>query len=72
MITEISRALNENIEKIVIKWDSQVVVQQIKGDFTVKELSLARYRIVVQQLLSRFVHYQIEHMLRTQNQYAVH
>ncbi|KAL5571402.1 hypothetical protein UlMin_020999 [Ulmus minor] len=61
---------SKNIKKILIKGDSRLVIQQLRGEFTVKEPALVKYRMRAQQILQKFQAYRLEHMVRSQNIYA--
>ena len=47
-----------------------MVVCQARGDFTLKEPSLAPYRTMVQRLEDSFEEFNIEHSLRSDNRFA--
>ncbi|XP_062100713.1 uncharacterized protein LOC133806635 [Humulus lupulus] len=70
LILGMTAALNMEVKKVVIKGDSKLVIQQVKGEFSVKEPSLAIYRVMVQELANNFQECQFEHMPRTQNRYV--
>ena len=50
--------------------DLNLVVCQAKGDFTLKEPSLAPYRSMAQRLEDSFEEFNIEHSLRFDNRFA--
>ncbi|XP_062119380.1 uncharacterized protein LOC133833141 [Humulus lupulus] len=62
--------LNMEVKRVVIKGDSKLIIQQVKGEFSVKEPSLAIYRAMVQESAKNFQECQFEHMPRTQNIYV--
>ncbi|XP_062080085.1 uncharacterized protein LOC133784830 [Humulus lupulus] len=70
LILGMTAALNMEVKEVVIKGDSKLVIQQVKGEFSVKEPSLVIYRAMVQELAKNFQERQFAHMPRTQNRYA--
>ncbi|KAL5579907.1 hypothetical protein UlMin_012349 [Ulmus minor] len=70
LIVGLEMAENKNIRKILIKGDSRLVIQQLRGEFAVKEPALVRYRTKAQQILQKFQTYRLEHVARSQNRYA--
>ncbi|XP_075663088.1 uncharacterized protein LOC142632598 [Castanea sativa] len=50
--------------------DSNLVVCQTKGSFSLKEPSLAPYRAMAQKIEERFSTFEIEHTLRSENRFA--
>ncbi|XP_057444763.1 uncharacterized protein LOC130737008 [Lotus japonicus] len=51
IIAGVRLALEMNVRCIVIKTDSQLVANQIKGDYQAKDVQLAKYLVKVQELL---------------------
>ncbi|XP_030505194.2 uncharacterized protein LOC115720177 [Cannabis sativa] len=70
LILGMTVALKVEARKVMIRGDSKLVIQQVKGEFSVKEPSLAIYRTMVQELAKNFEECQFEHMPRTQNRYV--
>ena len=50
----IELAANKGIKHLVIRGDSRLVIQQLKGEFAVKEPVLTKYRAKAQQILQNF------------------
>jgi predicted nucleotidyltransferase len=50
--------------------DSNLVVCQARGEFSLKEPSLAPYRALAQKLEAKFSTFEIEHAQRNENRYA--
>ena len=50
--------------------DSNLVVSQVKGDFALREQSLAAYRTWVQRLELEFHTFSIEYTQRSENRFA--
>ncbi|KAJ1392818.1 Ribonuclease H-like superfamily [Sesbania bispinosa] len=57
-------------KRLLIQGDSNLVVKQIKGEYGVKEASLALYRDRALSLLSLFEQVQVCHIPRTENKHA--
>ncbi|KAL5554323.1 hypothetical protein UlMin_041724 [Ulmus minor] len=70
LISGLNLALEMDAKGLTIKGDSKLVIQQVKGKFAVKETTLARYCIIVQQLLEKFPQHRLEDIPRTQNRYV--
>ncbi|KAL5541488.1 hypothetical protein UlMin_009198 [Ulmus minor] len=70
LIAGIELATSKGIKHLVIRGDSRLVIQQLKGEFAVKEPALTKYRTKAQQILQSFRTFQFEHIPRSQNRYA--
>ncbi|KAL5559112.1 hypothetical protein UlMin_035323 [Ulmus minor] len=70
LITGLELAASKGVTHLVIKGDSHLVIQQLKGEFAVKELALTKYRAKAQQILQNFQAFHFEHVPRSQNRYA--
>ncbi|KAL5558258.1 hypothetical protein UlMin_034469 [Ulmus minor] len=70
LIAGIELAASKGIKHLVIRGDSRLVIQQLKGEFAVKEPALTKYRTKAQQILQSFQTFQFEHIPRSQNRYA--
>ena len=53
-----------------MRGDSNLVVNQARGDFSLKEPSLAPYQVMAQRLEDHFNELTIEHMRRLDNRHA--
>ena len=62
-------ALNNGVARLCIKGDSNLVVKQTNGSYSIKEPALATYRTIVQKLLDRFEEIRIEHAPRSYNRH---
>ena len=70
LIMGLELARSKGIQRLTIKGDSCLVIQQLKRDFAVKELALLKYRTRAQQILQGFKIFKFEHVTRSQNKYA--
>ena len=70
LIVGVTTALSKGARNVTIQGDSRPIVQQMAGNFAVKEPALATYRTILQHLLGKFEQYKLKHILRTQNRYA--
>jgi len=57
-------------QHLICRSDSQQVVEQVKGEFEVKESLLQKYYHLVLNLMSNFKKVQIEYILREHNDRA--
>jgi len=62
IVAGLNLALDLEVEKIICRSDSQLVVGQLKGEFEVKESLLQRYYHFVQNLITRFIEVTIQHI----------
>ncbi|XP_057443271.1 uncharacterized protein LOC130735212 [Lotus japonicus] len=67
IIAGVRLALEMNVRCIVIKIDSQLVANQIKGDYQAKDVQLAKYLVKVQELLKQMDKFQVNHVPREEN-----
>jgi len=67
IIAGLNLAIDLDVEKLVCKSDSQLVVGQLKGEFEVRETLLQRYFHFVQGLLTKFDEVTIQHIRREHN-----
>ncbi|KAL5571527.1 hypothetical protein UlMin_021124 [Ulmus minor] len=70
LITRLELVASKGIKHLAIRGDSHLVIQQLKGEFAVKEPALTKYRAKAQQILQKFQAFHFEHMPRSQNRYA--
>ncbi|KAL5566386.1 hypothetical protein UlMin_029550 [Ulmus minor] len=70
LITGLELAASKGIKHLAIRGDSRLVIQQLKGEFAVKEPALTKYRAKAQQILHNFQAFHFEHVPRSQNRYA--
>ncbi|KAL5548435.1 hypothetical protein UlMin_003666 [Ulmus minor] len=70
LIIGLELAASKGIAHLAIKGDSRLVIQQLKGEFAVKEPALTKYRAKAQQILQNFRAFHFEHVPRSQNRYA--
>ncbi|XP_057723967.1 uncharacterized protein LOC130939916 [Arachis stenosperma] len=56
-----------NITHLQVYCDSQLIVQQVNGNFQVKDQLLEKYHTLVRELISQFNSLQITHIAREQN-----
>ena len=63
-------ALSIGVKHIRVLGDSNLVVSQMKGDFALREQSLAAYRTWAQRLKLEFQTFSIEYTQRSENRFA--
>ena len=63
-------AYEMGIKYLQVIGDSNLVVCQARGAFSLKEPSLAPYRALAQKLEAKFSTFEIEHAQRNENRYA--
>uniref|UniRef100_A0A2N9FP82 Uncharacterized protein n=1 Tax=Fagus sylvatica TaxID=28930 RepID=A0A2N9FP82_FAGSY len=63
-------AYEMRIKHLRVIGDSNLVVCQARGEFSLKEPSLAPYRALAQKLEAKFSTFEIEHAQRNENRYA--
>ena len=69
-LTGLAVAREMGIKHLQVIGDSNLVVCQARGDFALKEPSLAPYRAMAQRLEDSFEEFNIEHFLRSDNRFA--
>ena len=69
-LTGLATAFKMRIKRLRVKGDSNVVVCQTKGSFSLKETSLAPYRAMAQKMEEKFSTFEIEHTSRNENRFA--
>ncbi|XP_072077907.1 uncharacterized protein [Arachis hypogaea] len=67
LLAGLQLAQSLNITHLQIYCDSQLVVQQVTGNFQVKDQLLEKYHALVRELISHFTSIQITHIAREQN-----
>ena len=68
--TGLTVAHEMDIKHLRVIGDSNLVVCQARGDFALKEPSLAPYRAMAQRLEDSFEEFNIEHSLRSDNRFS--
>ena len=63
-------ALEMGIKHLKVMGDSNLLVCQTKGSFSLKEPSLAPYRAMAQKMKEKFPTFEIEHTPRNKNQFV--
>ncbi|XP_023870825.2 uncharacterized protein LOC111983392 [Quercus suber] len=69
-LTELAVARKMGIKHLQVVRDSNLVVCQARGEFSLKEPSLAPYRAMAQRLEDSFEEFNIEHYLRFDNHFV--
>jgi ribonuclease HI len=69
-ITGLAIAHKVGIKHLRVIGDSNLIICQTKGEFSLKEPSLALYRALAQKLEEKFDTFEISHAMRCENQYA--
>ena len=58
------------IKHLRVIGDSNLIIYQTKGEFSLKELSFAPYRALTQKLEEKFDTFEISHAMSCRNRYA--
>ncbi|XP_050281314.1 uncharacterized protein LOC126722212 [Quercus robur] len=69
-LTRLATALEIGVKHLKVMGDSNLVVCQAKGIFSLKEPSLTLYRAMAQKMEEKFSTFKIEHAPRNKNQFA--
>ena len=69
-LTRLATTLEMEVKHLRVMGDSNMVVCQAKGIFSLKEPSLAPYRVMAQKMEEKFPTFEIEHALRNENRFA--
>jgi ribonuclease HI len=69
-ITGLAIAHEMGIKHLRVIGDSNLIICQAKGEFSLKEPSLAPYRALAQRLEGKFSTFEVTHALRSENRYA--
>ena len=69
-LTGLATTLEMGVKHLRVLGDSNLVVCQAKGSFSLKEPSLAPYRAMVQRMEEKFSIFEIEHAPRNENRSA--
>ena len=69
-LTGLATTLEMGVKHLRVLRDSNLVVCQAKGSFSLKEPSLAPYRAMVQRMEEKFSIFEIEHAPRNENRSA--
>nr|XP_023904041.1 uncharacterized protein LOC112015828 [Quercus suber] len=69
-LTGLATALEMGIKHLKVLGDSNIVVCQSKGSFSLKEPSLALYKVMAQKMEEKFLTFEIEHAPRNEDWFA--
>ena len=69
-LTKLATALEMGVKHLKVLGDSNLVVCQAKGSFSLKEPSLAPYRAMAQRMEEKFSTFEIEYASRNENRFA--
>ena len=69
-LTGLATALEMGVKHLKVLGDSNLVVCQAQGSFSLKEPSLAPYRAMAQRMEEKFSTFEIEHASRNENRFA--
>lgn len=69
LILGMLEALRRGVKVLCIRGDSNLIVQQVNGEFSLKHANLAPYRYIIQRLLSQFLKVTVERHARTMNRH---
>ena len=70
-LTGLATTLEMGVKHLKVLGDSNLVVCQTKGSFSLKEPSLALYRAMTHKMEEKFLTFEIEHAPRNENWFAV-
>ena len=70
LIAGLEAALDNDVMTVTAKGDSELIVKQVQGEYSVNEESLRPLYDRIQELISEFEQFDIEHLPRDQNQEA--
>ena len=66
-LNRLATALEMGVKHLKVMGDSNLVVYQVKGIFSLKEPNLAPYKAMAQKMEEKFSTFEIEHALRNEN-----
>ena len=66
----LATTLEMGIKHLRVIGESNLVICQAKGSFSLKEPSLAPYKMLAQRMEEKFCTFEIEHVQRSENRYA--
>ena len=69
-LTRLATALEMGVKHLKVLVNSNLVVCQTKGSFSLKEPSLAPYKAMAQKMEEKFLTFEIEHAPRNENRFA--
>ena len=69
-LTRLATAREMGVKHLRVMGDSNLVVCQTKGSFSLKESSLAPYRAMAQKMKEKFSTFEVEHASRNGNRFA--
>ncbi|XP_023919394.1 uncharacterized protein LOC112030924 [Quercus suber] len=69
-LTGLTITLNIGVKHMRVLGDSNLVVSQVKGDFALREQSLAAYRTWAQKLEQEFLTFSIEYTQKSENRFV--
>lgn len=70
LVIGLTSALRRGIQKLEVQGDLKLIIKQVNGDFTLKEISHIPYRTTVQRLVRSFDSVQFQLMPREHNRHA--
>lgn len=62
--------LRLGVKRLRVQGDSKLIIEQVNGEFALKEVVLVEYRTAIQKLIKSFSSIQFEHVPRAQNKHA--
>ena len=69
-LNRLATALEMGVKHLKVMGDSNLVVYQVKGIFSLKEPSLAPYRAMAQKMEEKFSTFKVEYAPRNENRFA--
>jgi ribonuclease HI len=70
LIFGLSAALSLGIRQLLVKGDSQLIIKQVRGEFSYNEPRLAAYLLHVRKLEKDFMALELQHVPRADNSAA--
>lgn len=70
LIRGLKRAIKMNINSLIIKGDSQLIIKQMKGEYQVKSESMIELYNIAKELETQFENVSYEHVYRKYNKRA--
>ena len=69
-LTGLATALEMGVKHLKVLGDSNLVVYQTKGSFSLKEPNLTLYKAIAQKMEEKFLTFEVEHAPRNENWFA--
>lgn len=70
LLLELISTLRFGVQRLHVQGDSELVIEQVNGEFALKKTVLVEHRTAIQKLIKYFSSIQFEHVPRAQNKYV--